>query len=156
MPVKLLLLTIILLMISAIDWKWMIIPNSLTVAVALIAVWSCASEELPNMAERAAGCFQISVPMILLNCAVKNCFGFGDVKLCMAAGFLLGAKGILLTMFIAVLTGGCYAVALLIKDKRNRSRRIPFGPFLALGIWISYVFGSGIIDWYTGVLKGGW
>ena len=80
----------------------------------------------------------------------------GDVKLCAAAGLLLGYPGMLLAMFLAVLTGGSYAVFLLIKSRENRNMRMPFGPFLAAGIWIAYVFGEELIGWYLKMLEGGW
>ena len=153
---KLLFLTVILILTAVIDWKKLIIPNSLVLAVALAAVWAWLTEETPSLADRVAGSLIISVPMTALNCVVKNCFGFGDVKLCMASGFLLGIKGMLSAMFLAVFAGGIYAVALLIKDRKNRGKKIPFGPFLAVGIWTARVFGNGIIDWYIGMLRGGW
>lgn len=153
---KLLFLTIILILTAVIDWKRMIIPNSLVLAIGVIAVWAWMTEKTPCLTDRIAGSLIISVPMMIINCAVKNGFGFGDVKLCMVSGFLLGMKGMLLTMFLAIFTGGVYAVILLMKDRHNRGRRIPFGPFLALGIWTARVFGNGIIDWYMELLRGGW
>src|SRR5690606_5100375 len=56
--------------------------------------------------------------------------GFGDVKLAVTLGAIGG--------IIGRLSGG--------------KRMIPFGPYLLLGALCALFFGSGIIDWYLGLL----
>ena len=150
------LLALVLTAIAVIDWKKMIIPNYLVLAVAALAILSFLVKQGPTAGNRVIGCLAVSMPMAALNIFIKRCFGMGDVKLCAAAGLLLGYPGMLLAMFLAVLTGGSYAVFLLIKSRENRNMRMPFGPFLAAGIWIAYVFGEELIGWYLKMLEGGW
>ena len=60
--------------------------------------------------------------------------------------------GILVTAWLAVVSGGLVAIALLIMGKRGRKSAIPFGPFLALGALAALTVGPELIDWYRGWL----
>ena len=46
-------------------------------------------------------------------------------------GLLLGYPGVLMGLWISIMTGGSVAVALLLMRKRGRKDAIPFGPFLS-------------------------
>jgi prepilin signal peptidase PulO-like enzyme (type II secretory pathway) len=35
---------------------------------------------------------------------------------------------------------------------RDRKAKLPFGPYMALGAALAVFVGSGIADWYTGLL----
>lgn len=92
------------------------------------------------------GVFVISGPMYLL-AVVTGGFGGADIKLMGAAGLLLGFPVILVAFFIAVLTGGTQALILLRKGKTGKTM-MPFGPHLALGIFLAFLYGKPILDWY--------
>ena len=48
-------------------------------------------------------------------------------------GLLLGYPGVLMALWISIMTGGSVIVALLLMRKRGRKDAIPFGPFLSFG-----------------------
>lgn len=153
---KLFLLTVVLLLTGVTDWKRMIIPDGFVLAVALLGVWCWLTEPGPGLFERLAGAAAVSVPMAVAERIWPGSFGYGDIKLCAAAGLLLGLPRLLVAFFLAVLSGGGYAFWLLCRDRNNRKRQIAFGPFLAGGIWVSQVFGSRMLEWYLDGWKGGW
>lgn len=63
-------------------------------------------------------------------------FGIGDVLLITAASFGLGMVGITLAILIASLSG--LIIALILRKKMKDT--IPFGPFLAIGIYVAMLF----------------
>ncbi len=65
--------------------------------------------------------------------------GFGDVKLALFLGILLGWPGTFLAIYIAFLTGAIAALILILWGKKQFfGSTIPFGPFLIIGATISW------------------
>ena len=80
--------------------------------------------------------------------------GGGDVKLGIVIGLVLPSALLsILMLFVASVAG---VIASLISNKGfNKKAKIPFGPFLIIGAYITVLFGSGIIDWYINLLTYG-
>jgi leader peptidase (prepilin peptidase)/N-methyltransferase len=78
--------------------------------------------------------------------------GMGDVKLLGAMGFFLGPY-VVMSLFLGSLVG---AVAGLLQARGAgealSSRRIPFGPFLALGAVVSVLAGPALWGWYAALV----
>ena len=68
--------------------------------------------------------------------------GFGDAKLALATGWLLGLAQGVSALLIAFWIGGVVSIYLLVRRKSGFSMKseIPFAPFLVLGIFISFFF----------------
>ena len=76
--------------------------------------------------------------------------GGGDVKFLAMGGAFLGVTNTILSLIISSLTGAIIgAILIIIKKKSPSELAIPFGPFLALGMFISFLWGDSIWDWYT-------
>lgn len=73
--------------------------------------------------------------------------GFGDVKMALLMGAVLG-RSVIVAMFLAFLIGGIVGVVLIATKARSRKDRIPFGPFLAAGSIIALLCGQVILDLY--------
>jgi leader peptidase (prepilin peptidase) / N-methyltransferase len=72
-------------------------------------------------------------------------FGFGDVKFVGAAALWVGLSGLPLMLMIAV--GSALATILLLRQQvreLNGADAVPFGPHLALGLWLSFLLGADI------------
>ncbi|SDM87424.1 leader peptidase (prepilin peptidase) / N-methyltransferase [Fictibacillus solisalsi] len=74
--------------------------------------------------------------------------GGGDIKLMGVAGIVLGWKAVLLAFMLALFLGAVFGTAGLALKRLNRKQRIPFGPFLAAGILLSYFFYEEIAGFY--------
>jgi leader peptidase (prepilin peptidase)/N-methyltransferase len=74
----------------------------------------------------------------------KETMGGGDVKLMGMVGAFLGWQAALLAFFIAPFFGAIFGIIVKIKTKESV---IPYGPFLALGAFISLIWGREIIGW---------
>lgn len=74
--------------------------------------------------------------------------GGGDIKLAAVLGLWLGWKLTFVAMLLAFIIGGITGALLLFLKVKGRKDYIPFGPFLAIGGFISILFGNTIISWY--------
>jgi len=81
-------------------------------------------------------------------------FGGGDVNLAGVIGLAVGWSGILLSLFITVMTGGLGAlIYVLFMSSRRRYDAftpIPYGPFLVLGAVVLLVFDAEIRQYFAG------
>lgn len=143
------LLGSILLMIGMIDYYTMRIPNSLIIiggiigSLYLIAL-SIYHANIQVILNGILGMFVgilVIGGIILLSLIIfrKEGMGVGDLKLLGMIGLFIGSRYILYTILIAVITGGCYGVMVLLIKK---DKIIPFAPFLSLGAMISVLWGD--------------
>ncbi|HEY0828861.1 MAG TPA: prepilin peptidase [Bacilli bacterium] len=79
----------------------------------------------------------------------KDAMGGGDIKLLAFVGLILGIQLTLLTIFLASLIGTLYGLLLIVLRRYNRNKYIPFGPFIAAGSLIAYLWGDSWIEWYV-------
>lgn len=77
--------------------------------------------------------------------------GFGDVKL----GFLIGLFNAwpnnVLAIFLGFFSGALFSLILILFGKKGMKDTIAFGPFLILGSFVSFFWGSQIVKWYLGL-----
>jgi leader peptidase (prepilin peptidase) / N-methyltransferase len=73
--------------------------------------------------------------------------GFGDVKLFGAAGLWLGLEGLVSVMLIASFSAIAAALIFRLSGKSlSAQTHIPFGPFLALGLWSVWLYGPLVLQ----------
>jgi len=143
--------TTVLLAISIIDLKTTEIPDSLVIAIgvlAIAAIWIMPDVALLN---RAIGLVSVSVPLLIIAVAIPGAFGGGDIKLLAVCGFLLGWQLTLLAFFFALILGGSFAIFLILSGRRKRKEHMVFGPAICAGVAVSLFFGNEIISWYLGL-----
>ena len=142
--VKRMILLSILWPIAYIDFKTLRIPNLFVVyglicrAVILVfevflentQVWGGLISEVI-----AAGALLLA--SILCALAVKNGIGFGDMKLFLVMGLMLGLEGIWGAIFLALIVSFFIAIYVLLTKKKTRKDAIPFGPALVIGAYLS-------------------
>ncbi|WP_405822711.1 prepilin peptidase [Streptomyces sp. NBC_00838] len=74
-----------------------------------------------------------------------NGMGFGDVKLALSLGVVLGWYGWLVLFvgaFAGFLLGSLYGLGLILLRRANRKSAIPFGPFMIAGALLGVVLGA--------------
>ena len=77
--------------------------------------------------------------------------GFGDVKLGLALGLLLGQwQYALLALFLANCIGLLFVLPGLLSGRLSRHTHVPFGPFLIIGFFVTLFWGQGVIQLYQG------
>jgi leader peptidase (prepilin peptidase) / N-methyltransferase len=79
--------------------------------------------------------------------------GFGDVKFAFLMGLVLGFPNIIISLYIAFLTGAIVGIILIIwRKKRIIGTSIPFGPFLVLGTFLAIFLGNFLFQGFLKVL----
>lgn len=78
----------------------------------------------------------------------KEGLGYGDFKLMALAGAWVGWQLLPLVILIGSLTGAFYGVFHIVFKNMHKDHPLPFGPFLALGLWLTLLYGNKIFDTY--------
>ena len=73
--------------------------------------------------------------------------GFGDVKFAFLMGLILGFPKIIVSLYVAFLTGAVIGCILIMwKKKKVFGTSIPFGPFLAIGVLVAILYGEILVQ----------
>ncbi|WP_148867325.1 prepilin peptidase [Thermosediminibacter litoriperuensis] len=148
---KYLFLGAVLIAAAFIDLEHYLIPDRLVLAgLAGAAILGFAARDVgvwSSLAGSAAGAGFLFAVVVFS----KGGMGCGDVKLAAVAGLFLGWPLAALALFLAVVTGGLAAAALLLLGLKGRKDAIPFGPFIAAGALAAILWGWHIINWYRQV-----
>jgi leader peptidase (prepilin peptidase)/N-methyltransferase len=83
----------------------------------------------------------------------EEAMGGGDIKLMAAVGALWGWQVSLLSIMLGSCVGAVVGTGLLAFRSLGKDHKIPFGPFLAIGVWVAVLWGDGLIRWYMGLLQ---
>ena len=75
----------------------------------------------------------------------KKCLRIAALAL-VAAGLLLGWKGILLALAVGSVTGSVVHITLMKLKKKDRV--LAFGPYLSAGIFLAMLYGRELMEWY--------
>lgn len=79
----------------------------------------------------------------------KPAMGGGDIKMMALMGLVMGAKLVLLCLFLSALFGSIAGLAMIASGKLTRRSFIPYGPFIAIGGLVSYFYGQDVLSWYV-------
>ena len=101
-----------------------------------------------NMRDAVQGALASVAIMLVIYWASRGGMGFGDVKLAFVLGVWLGFEQSLLCLLLAFILGGVVGVLLLLTGIKTRKDAIPFGPYLCVSGWVSFLCGKEIIAWY--------
>ena len=67
----------------------------------------------------------------------KEAMGLGDVKLMGALGLYFGWVNIIIVSVVSFLVGAILSIGLLITRIKKSDEYIPFGPFIAIGAFVT-------------------
>lgn len=152
---------VILVALAVYDIRWYLLPDKLVFPLVGIGVVIGISrfyfvEGLSIGAaalEMVLGVLMISgLYFVLHQVSSGKWVGFGDVKLAIFIGLILGWQSALLALFLANLVGLVVVLPLLIIKKIHAKSKIPFGPFLIVASFIAFLWGEKIISWYLGTI----
>ena len=135
-----------LIAIFFIDFKSEIIPDKIIFPALFVSIlFLILSNNSLNHILSGIGAFVFFLILSLLTRGKG--MGGGDIKLVTLLGVILGFPNILISVYLAFLTGGILSLILILwKKKRFKGDTIPFGPFLALFGIISLFFGNQMVS----------
>ena len=147
------LLTSYLIALSGIDLRTRLLPDQLT--LPLLWLGMTAAVENLYVGQKAAilgamaGYLSLwSVYWVFKQLTGKEGMGHGDFKLLAALGAWMGLAGILPTILLSSLVGAIVGSIWLAAKGRDKATPIPFGPYLAIAGWISFMWGQDLVHAY--------
>jgi len=138
----------LLIPISFIDLQTTLIPDSISIAGIIIGLVLSVFRGLVliSIIGAAVGAVLI-LTIILVGKAIykQDVMGYGDIKLAALIGAFVGWAGLLLTIMIGSFLGAIYGLIQTKRGKLTMKSQIPFGPYLAIGGIISFLYSEWII-----------
>ncbi|MBS0382560.1 MAG: prepilin peptidase [Proteobacteria bacterium] len=155
-----LVFTWILVAAAGIDFRTQLLPDSLTLPLLWLGLLaSLVPLFVPThdaLIGAAAGYVSLwAVYWIFKLATGKEGMGYGDFKLFAAAGAWMGWTALLPVIILSALSGAIIGLLMLKTRGQDRSVPIPFGPFLAAGMWVWLVAGPQIFSAYVRLLGAG-
>ena len=148
------ILSISFIIIFFIDLKHFIIPNEITYPLMIIGFIKSLDPNLnmdlfPNfMNSLIGGLFGYIIIWLIIfiykKLRDKEGMGLGDAKLLSVIGFWFGWVSIPFVIFFSSTVALLSALPDLIKNKKNLSSQIPFGPYIIIGCLMFLVFNEQI------------
>lgn len=86
--------------------------------------------------------------LLLIAIVSKGGMGGGDIKLFAVIGFVVGVKVMILSFMLATFFGAVFGLVALAFKWIERGKPIPFGPFIALGTILAYLYGDVLLSAY--------
>ena len=139
---------------SIIDSKHYIIPDTFTIPFIVIGIAGAFLPSGITPLESLLGILAGGGSLYIIGwigttiLKKEDVMGGGDIKLMAAAGALFGWKLALISIMLGAFLGSFVGMALLLHKRLRIDHKIPFGPFLGIGIWLSVLFGKEILSWY--------
>lgn len=136
-----------LLALAATDLKYFLLPDFLTLPLIAAGLLVTAALDTGAITAHVLGAAAGYVFVRLLRFAYRKLrgregMGLGDAKLLAAAGAWVSWQGVPSVLVIASLSA--LAIVLLgsiVFSKIDPARRVPFGVFIGLGLWITWLYG---------------
>ena len=137
-------------LLAVIDLRVRRLPDPLTLplaaaVLALLSLVSLVPEHAGSWTHALLGALVLGAGYWVLWRINPGGMGFGDVKLALGAGAVLGWYGwdtVLLGTFAGFLFGALWGGALVLVGKAGRKTAIPFGPFLIAGAYAGLLIGA--------------
>lgn len=133
-----------MLLIAVIDYKTQLIPDVLTLLLALSAgVYQLLSMGHLSWMAVLVGMGFFGTQWIL---SKGRWVGSGDIFLAGALGLLLGSwQYLVMALMLSYIIGAAVAIVLLLTKRVGKKAQLSFGPFLVLGTFIVYWLGGEIM-----------
>jgi leader peptidase (prepilin peptidase)/N-methyltransferase len=145
-----LVLAFALVGISSIDLRYRIIPDRITLPLAVAGLVLAAVLRPSDLPELLLAAFGAGLFLLVAALLSPSGMGIGDVKLAFVLGLYVGSSVVI--AIIIGLVGPVVPMILLLPRYGTRVRKLhlALGPFLALGGMVALLAGDDIISWYTG------
>ncbi len=140
-----LLLTGCLIVVFGADLKYGIIPDQIVLLMVISGFLYIIFFDTNLLLSNFFSALAAFLIFLLLTVATRGKgMGLGDVKFAFAMGLVLGFPAVIVSFYLAFLTGAVFSLILVIKGKKKMKSTIPFGPFLAAATYVSFLFGYSI------------
>ncbi|WAZ23395.1 A24 family peptidase [Streptomyces cinnabarinus] len=137
-------------LLAVVDFRVQRLPDPLTLplagaALTLLGVVALVPEHAGEWPTALYGALALGGGYLVLFLINPAGMGFGDVKLALGTGAVLGWYGwstLMLGTFAGFLLGALYGGALVVVRRAGRKTAIAFGPFLIAGAFLGLLIGA--------------
>lgn len=152
---------VLIVALAIYDTRWMLLPDSIVFPLIVLGIifglirWIGLEGQsvLQAVTQLMLGVASVGGIYYVLYAVSKGAWvGFGDVKLGIFIGAVLGWQAGLVALVLANVIGLLVILPGLVTKKLSRTSRIPFGPFLIAAFVISGLVSGYVIDWYLNAL----
>jgi len=148
-----LVLTGFLVAASGIDVRTQLLPDSLTLPLMWLGLIASLDNlympAKPALLGAVVGYASLwTVWWLFKQATGKEGMGHGDFKLLAALGAWCGLSGLLPIILLSAVAGAIIGSIMLAVQGRDRSTPIPFGPYLAIAGWVTFMWGHDLVDRY--------
>jgi prepilin signal peptidase PulO-like enzyme (type II secretory pathway) len=142
-----LIFALILIAVFVIDLEHQIIPDELTFFGLLFLTLNLLlfNQEL-LFVNLLAGLISANILLFLNLITNGRGMGLGDVKLAILIGAIVGLNMFLVWIFFSFIAGSIVGIILIALKKANLKQKIAFGPFLIIGLVLSFYFGPAFLS----------
>lgn len=122
---------------SKIDIKYEEIPDLYNLILAILGfVYMCINKNTFKNSICGGVYLFVFLSLVMI---LSGSLGAGDVKMS-GVGFFIGKKLLLNFTIFAFLSGAIFGIILLVIKKKEKDDTFPFGPFISLSAYITYLF----------------
>lgn len=151
-----LLLTWVLLPLTAIDIEHQLLPDKLTLPLLWLGLTFNLGHGFTDIESAVIGALAgyLSLWCVFHGFRLltgKEGMGYGDFKLLAALGAWLGWQMLPAVILLAAATGAVVGITLILSRRLQQGVPMPFGPFLAAAGWIALLWGHQLTDAYLGL-----
>lgn len=148
-----LVLTWTLIALCFIDIDHHLLPNSITLPMLwlglLLSVFNLYTDSHTSIVGAVCGYLALwSVYHLFKLATGKEGMGYGDFKLLALFGAWLGWQYLPLIILLSSFVGAIVGIAMILFSGHDRSKPIPFGPYLAAAGWIALLWGKDLNQYY--------
>ncbi len=149
------LLTSVLVVLTAIDLDHQLLPDSLTLPLVWIGLLLNIDNTFVSLKRAVLGavfgylCLW-SVFWLFKIVTGKEGMGHGDFKLLAALGAWFGLAALPTIVLLSSVVGAVLGIALIVTSKQGRETPMPFGPFLAGAGLVHLFYPNVLLTWVTG------
>ena len=142
-----------LISLSAIDFDTQLLPDSITLPLLWAGIVANYFELFVSLEESVLGAIfgYLSLWLVFWGFKLatgKDGMGYGDFKLLAVLGAWLGWQVLPIVIILSSVVGACVGIAMMVFTSHDKSKPIPFGPYLAVAGWIALLWGDDITRQY--------
>ncbi len=142
-----------LIALSGIDIKTQYLPDNMTLPLLWLGIFLNIFLTYTDLTSSVLGAIfgYISLWLVFHIFRLitgKEGMGYGDFKLLAALGAWLGWQLLPLIILFSSAVGAIIGITMIMTKLQERSKPIPFGPYLAVAGWIAMMYGNQLMEYY--------
>jgi prepilin signal peptidase PulO-like enzyme (type II secretory pathway) len=142
-----------LIIIFVYDLKYLLIPDKVVwPGFVLALLFSLINTKVTFWQSILGAALLGGFFLVLILVSRERWMGWGDAKLGLFIGALLGWKVAIFTLFLAFVVGAVIGVVLVAAERKEWKSKVPFGTFMSVSTFVAILWGEEIVGWYLGVL----